>query len=163
MQDATAPCIPGWDHAWMKGLHARTLLVRFCLHARARLTRFAFLGDTRGITCAGETREKLAVTCPKYRTYHEIQPSTCAGETKFTCACEPKTTCAREAVTLCHGEGDYLDVVESQPTKPPCSTLMNKEQFGSMTRTSLHGRLAISNKAEKRVHAKAGFLRRSVG
>ena len=87
----------------MKGLHARTLLVRFCLHARARLMRFAFLGDTRGITCAGETHEKLAVTCPKYRTYHEIQPSTCAGETKFTCAREPKTTCAREAVTLTGG------------------------------------------------------------
>ena len=99
VQDATAPCIPGWDQAWMKGLHARTLLVRFCLHARATLPCFAFLGDTRGITCAGETGRDPRKTWPKYRTYHEIQPSTCAGETKFTCACEPKTTCAREAVT----------------------------------------------------------------
>ena len=55
---------------------------------------FAFLGARISHARARPTR-----TCPKYSAYHETQPSTCAGETKFTCACEPKTTCAGEAVT----------------------------------------------------------------
>ena len=43
----------------MKGLHTRAILVRFFLHARARLTCLPFWGTCASITCAGKTHENL--------------------------------------------------------------------------------------------------------